>query len=298
MTKLPPGLQFPDVSIVLQTIEDLKALDLRTVDFTVLKDKIHSAFRNVPMVHAKIPAGTMLYRARLFPQNSDPYSKVTDIGVPPNEVVTSFGRANKPNEPLFYASSNIELAMNEICRDYRINLKDYQVRFAVVGEWRVKSGHDISVSNLCYNSKAQTNRDDLKKAKAITEALLKNKPDGKSSLPEKAIIGTSMLLEFFSDEFAKENIRSEYDYKISAAYMDLLMDFSRDIIQGVNYPSVATNFAGDNIVLTKKCFEDKLELLRAFVVAAGFYFHDERLNMGAIYKSKTIHDNKIIWEDQ
>ncbi|MBP7103493.1 MAG: RES domain-containing protein [Bacteroidales bacterium] len=287
---------FPSLLYVKDKINELKKLDLRAIEYSILKKRVNDCFFNIPIVPGTIIEGARLYRARTFPYNGIPYSKISEISLPPKNAVSTFGRANKPFYPLFYCASNIELALNEVCRNANNPENTYIVKWIVVGEWLVKKGQNLSVSNLCYNKNALDIRDDLKKSKYISQKILHNIPKENPPLSDNTINVTTALLEFFSDEFAKEIIITPDDYKLSVVYTDLLFDLSRGLFDGVNYPSVASKFKGDNIVLSQKCLENKLELINAFIVTVGFTKTDPFMNYAILEKSKSFRGDEITWE--
>jgi hypothetical protein len=80
------------------------------------------------------------------------------------------------------------------------------------------------------------------------------------------------LLEFFSDEFAKKEITSHEDYKISAAYADMIINSKTAL--GITYPSVRTDYQGYNVALSIPAVENFLEL----EVVAMFKVHKQGAN--------------------
>jgi hypothetical protein len=65
-------------------------------------------------------------------------------------------------------------------------------------------------------------------------------------------------LRFFSDEFAKKNIYSPADYKISAAFANYI--WRRTKYPGITYASVNTDYRGQNICLTPIAADKYLRL--------------------------------------
>ncbi|MFK7906876.1 MAG: hypothetical protein AB8B69_17215, partial [Chitinophagales bacterium] len=71
-------------------------------------------------------------------------------------------------------------------------------------------------------------------------------------------------MQFFSKEFAKQ-VDNHWDYKISVAYTDLILnDIKIHIdgipIDGIAFPSVRSNHKGQNVVLRPDVVDEKLEL--------------------------------------
>lgn len=288
---------FPNISLVRSEILRLKQLNLSDIGYEELKITINDIFFNIPAVPATINEGSRLYRARKFSFHGFPFSKISEISIPPTENTKYFGRAHKPFHPLFYCSSNIKLALNEVCRSNSLDPNTHNVCWAVVGEWQVKKGVTISLSNLCYSEDVIEARGDLGNSRQISLEVLNSKPKSNPPLKDNTKLVTTELLEFFSDEFAKDNIQSPDDYKISVAYTDLIFKNSRGFFEGVNYPSVASKYEGDNVVLTPLCLDEKLEFNRAFVVTAGFTMDNPKLNFTILAENKDQEGDEIIWGD-
>ena len=85
----------------------------------------------------------------------------------------------------------------------------------------------------------------------------------KADFPDQ-IDEIEFLLEFFSDEFAKKDIKDDSDYKISAAYTNIAIN-NRNYA-GVLYPSVRSDYQGYNIALTIPAVENCLDLELAAMV--------------------------------
>ena len=66
---------------------------------------------------------------------------------------------------------------------------------------------------------------------------------------------------FFSNEFARNDIGKgeAYKYKISAAYINYIWQKSH--LKGITYPSVQTNYLGQNVALLPELVEKYLELV-------------------------------------
>jgi len=287
---------FPNILLVKKRIDELISLDLSKIEYYDLKNRVSDYFFNIPMIPAKIKEGKRLYRARTFPYQSKPYSKKSEISLPPKNKVNTFGRANRPFYSLFYCASNMELALNEVCRNSNNPDNEYIICWAVIGEWEVRKGYNLTVSNLCYNKNALNVRDDLKEAKNISQSILNNIPKNNPPLSDNTKEVTTTLIEFFSDKFAKEKINTPSDYKLSVIYTDLMFDYSRNLFDGVNYPSVASKYKGDNIVLSQKCLKDKLDLIKAYIVAVGFTKNDPFMNIAILEESINIQGDEIIWK--
>lgn len=76
---------------------------------------------------------------------------------------------------------------------------------------------------------------------------------------------------FFADEFAKWDIKHDYQYMLSNYFADRA--FNRipglpieDEIDGIMYPSIAVSYQETNIVLKPKVVEEKLKFISAMQI--------------------------------
>lgn len=78
-----------------------------------------------------------------------------------------------------------------------------------------------------------------------------------------------LIMDFFSDEFGKTIIKSQYDYVFSALYAHVVMnniDYlnpGQKKIEGVKYASIANNYRGENYALSEECYRNKLHFAGA-----------------------------------
>lgn len=142
---------------------------------------------------------------------------------------------------------DLEKSPNE---DRNLNLEET----FTMSRWRIQE--DIEVVEMILSEEA------LKFSQYAKDALknqLKNLGDNK--LKNHFI----EQLKFFSDEFARNDIEKDengnyqaFKYKISAAYLNYILD--KTPFQGVTYPSVSTNYSGQNVALLPSAVEKYLKL--------------------------------------
>jgi hypothetical protein len=100
---------------VAKYISHLESLELQTIPYDELRSLTTSYFPYLPVFTGTFTPELTFFRARLN-NTAKPYNKVQDIGIPPASVLTNFGRANKPFQPMFYASWGPEVALLEACQ--------------------------------------------------------------------------------------------------------------------------------------------------------------------------------------
>jgi hypothetical protein len=75
--------------------------------FQDLINEYRNTFKTIPTFPIKVSKGTILFRGRPNEENSL-FKDLKQISIKPKEKVESFGRANIPNQAVFYCSNNEE----------------------------------------------------------------------------------------------------------------------------------------------------------------------------------------------
>ncbi len=250
-------LNFPDNEKLENSIKDLKSVDLSKLTYQKIIYALIKDIVVIPVTIAKIHEGYPIYRARIN-KNGEIFTSEKDISYRTDfENITSYGRANIPHQSMFYGaieSSEIEyprivnlFELSELFREPNDN--DGEV-IMTVGKWRIKK--EFQVIEMVFNKHNIENNPDIKKSYEYQkELMLGDHP--------KQIKQIENVLEFFSDEFAKKDIKGDFDYKISTAYMNLVLN-QRNDLHGITYPSVRTDNKANNIAIFPDSTEQFLEL--------------------------------------
>ncbi len=98
-------------------------------------------------------------------------------------------------------------------------------------------------------------------------------------------------MKLFSEEFARKKT-SNHDYKISAAYADIIMNEGG--LPGILYPSVPSGYMGQNIVLRPDIVDQYLELYSV----STHRVHKNKMQslMGNYYHTQKFGDNNNAFE--
>lgn len=213
----------------------------------------------IPFLTAKLHEGYHIERARINGPDEIFYSE-KDISYRNDyENIKSFGRANVKHQPLFYGAIESDVIKHprlinliETSQIFR-NLDKVKVDKAnfimTLGKWRIKQ--DFEVVEMVFNQDSINNSKDVKKSyKNHIKRLTEKHPENLEQF--------KLILEFFSNQFAKKEIEKDTDYMISAAYADFAMTWNN--FPGIKFPSVKSDYRGHNIVLTPMAVEQFLEL--------------------------------------
>jgi len=296
MTDLEKQLEnrFPELEVLEKRIAELNSLDLSTFSVSELNDKINDYFPIINFGEVKWDSRYHLFRVRrnLNNQFDKPFESLKKIGLR-SAKGTPFGRANKENEAVFYGSGEGDLALFESCQ----NLQEHQ-RFEpqnfTMGVWKIKDNEKLRLVPIVDSKLAQENRPDIRKASQLGEKLMTEQLSSK-----KVKEGSKLISNFFAEQFAKSDIKSPNDYKISSFFSDYIKrvnKISRVTFDGVLYPSVAHKYRAENVALFPESM-NKLEFVKCLSVTCyNFRFDEGKLTKGIIREGKLLGTDKLIWK--
>jgi len=292
--------RFTKVKDALQFIEAVEKLDLSKISDDELGEMIDQNVPIFPYTSATIPAGTKLFRARLNKKNK-PYLKTKDIFIPPIDKINEYGRANKPHEQIFYCASNFKLAAFEVIQDFRYSLvPQKEIAFLTIGIWKTKI--DLHVASIVHSPFLRKIREDINEHYNEIENIL----NGEHHNREFATAG-NLVFQFFADQFTKHKIESHCDYRISALYSRRLRHansvisehYQNEKFDGINYPSVAMAYKGDNQALFFETASEKLELVNAIQVVCGnIDFKNASFTVKVLDEAERIKNGNIQWKEE
>lgn len=225
------------------------AQHLEDISYEEIVDLLRKDIRRIPIPLTRMKAASLIDRARLN-RGEELFRRVADLryitdGHVISDYLTEFGRGSIPHGPMFYGA----LESSQIRHQ----------RITAIAETSLLFQNDeaVNVEGELYTVSRWHNTEELFLAEMVfaTEAMAVN-PD-----IERAFVAQGRFarqngaddvefymdfLRFISDQFAR-TAHSHHDYKISAAYTQLIL--LKEGVHGVAYPSVQTRFAGQNIVL-------------------------------------------------
>lgn len=287
--------RLPDIETLNKSISELKELDLNTVSISDLKIKLNECFPIINFGEVKWDSRYHLFRVRKNFKNRyrEPYKNLCCIGLPPANV-TPFGRANNEYEPVFYGSGDGDLALFESCQKLTGSEKFVPQNFTM-GIWKVKENKKLRLVPVIDSEIAQKDRVDIQEAIKISDKLMK---DQLSS--EKVIKTSKIISRFFAEQFAKSEIKSPNDYKISSffsKYISEINKLSQVKFDGILYPSVAHKFRSENVALFPESI-NKLEIVKCLSLSAfNFDFEKGTLTKGIFAEGNVMENEEIIWKE-
>ncbi len=268
----PPGHPYEYPDYIEQALNEFKNRNWGGKTINDIIREYRDTFVTVPICHIKMRKGTVIFRGRKN-ENEKLFTHLDQIGLKSKHEVHSFGRANIPGEAVFYGCTNEETVVREVTQWY-INdngrAQDLLTRgimgmnwspftsFMTISAWYVKE--DLNLA-LLFNA------DDQKRTPFIQEVAAKRKKpaDGQSENYHKSF---HKMLDFFSTEFGKLDVKHELEYIYSAYYAyEIYHQINKENpaqkLDGVKYASIANNCLGENIAICESAFKNKINFLGA-----------------------------------
>ncbi len=199
--------------------------DLRTTDFELLKKTLTRLAKGVVLEAPIYNPGFTLYRGRLMTSRPEVTS---DLASPPAHLVTDFGRANTPKQPMFYLNS----LRNAVFFELRPEPGDC----LAIGHWEVIE--KLLMFPVGYSRHVFEQRRSNRSVPTF----------GPGFHPRLQHPSNILLEKFFAEEFTKEVPREQpWQFKISAAIAENRLSLQE--ADGVMYPTVAMRANSDNFAL-------------------------------------------------
>ena len=256
-------------------IDSLKNLDLSTYPDKEIRTLLGEIGR-FSTLELYFHRGREVMRARVNENEEIRYRKKSDLSYKPQQFNITYQRASTPNRTMFYASCLSENPNDNEIQSMRIpcilesitEMRDNNSSFIkkiTFGRWEVID--DLRLFPIILN---ETYYQKTYFLKDIVEYYKINNKIFDQILTEKS----EKIQLFLANEFAKENIKEDYDYMISAIFAELMTENKYD---GIFYPSVRTGGNGFNIAITPKATE-KLRLI--FAGECTIYKHKMETRVG------------------
>lgn len=240
---------------------------------------------------------SLIYRARanetLIPERGTmelPFRTVKEISIIQEcekNKLKHYGRCNKCYEPRFYAATNEFTACSEAITNGFI--KDEPAsKFCTVGIWKIIEPLNLAIIN--YSEKYLRQFLEMGTDNSRYEAMIEHARKVNEDRIKRISVDTDQdvehlrqILEIFSDEFAKIEIKDDYDYYLSNYYCDHIFDKSvledgHSKVDGILYPSAKFSYQHYNIVLHPRAMR-KIKFISAMMVQIAYFPKDSSFQL-------------------
>jgi hypothetical protein len=272
--------------------------DLPNVDYEEIIKILRESIRRIPIPLAILHAHTAIDRARknigeaLFTDVHNQLSYIRDPDVITN-YLTEFGRANKPHQALFYGATSSTLvdtpritAIAETSALFQdrngVNLKG---ELYTVSRWR--NNVPLMLLEVVFSQQALAVNPDIRRNYNNQLQMA-----AKAGYADMGFYED--LLIFFSEEFARPK-DTHHDYKISTAYTELA--FKHPDVQGIAFPSVQTDYYGQNVVFPPSVVDQYLEV--DVLTVQRLHKNKDRMKLNNFKNCENPQDclSNIVWTD-
>lgn len=280
----------------LQTLlQKLKGMDLSKVPYNEIISIVNTAMV-LPVLLTEIREGNYIERIRINKKDQIFTSKKELSYRTDPENINTFGRANSPGSAMFYGaviSSPIQLPRivalaetEELLRSKDKGRVDKDI-IMTVSRWQITK--NMRLAEIVFK------KDRIKSTPEIEKAYLFHLKAFREQMAEDEVQKLISILEFYSEEFAKSDIITDTDYKISAAYAESA--FKNDMVQGIIYPSVRTEYEGSNVALLPATVDDHLQFEEAFIVHVQI--RGKKVFLDNLYRTGIVetNTNDLAWRE-
>lgn len=248
------------MSDIIDIIGQLKSLDLTSYPYKEIRSLIPQ-FGKFGAVQMTLHPGKTIIRAR----PNEPQQRFTtrsELSYKPEKFNTTYQRASTPNLTMFYGGTIPEdlkegelnnarvvstLEASNLLRDKDLD-GEQTITFS---KWVVIK--DIPLIAVCYH------KDFIEKS-SHTKELFEAYNEWIEHLPHELLDKSIAVATFLASEFAKKEIRGDYDYMISAIFSQISIEKGK---AGIYYPSVRSDGMGYNVAISPHIVDESLKLVVA-----------------------------------
>lgn len=247
-------------------------------------EKALLAFYNLsrlPVLLYKIPVGFRLFHSRTH-NTKELFHKVTDIAIPPRQVVKDFARCNRPYQSVFYCAENRPTSFMEIV-EYWAETKSFGETLKVtIGIWELIK--EINVIIITTPDPENRKFDyDKEHGMALDEYL--NKFYGEELESQK------IFYRYMFEKFRKHAKNDLKTYIITSAYCNMALMHAGERANAIYYPSVPFQGNGMNLAINELSFNSQILELKLAVCNSFSVTENE------LCKHSFTETNKIVSKD-
>lgn len=243
----------------------LKCLDLSNEKFDNITNLIDVNLGIIPFSGICIKKGTELYRARKQPLfNDEMFQNISELTIREDFDIKNFGRANIPNQAIFYCSLDKWTAAREVTQwqmddtgaliKKGIYFSNPFTQFMTISKWVTKE--DLYFFTVFEDNTLSDNI-------GYNDQIIHHYKSRYDFDINRYKMSLELVRSFFNSEFVKSEINGQFDYYYSAYYSHLIYKFSElSPVAGFIYLSVAFDLEGYNFAIPRNKL-NKIEFVSA-----------------------------------
>ncbi|UJH92092.1 hypothetical protein LZ575_05685 [Antarcticibacterium sp. 1MA-6-2] len=207
---------------------------------------------------------------------------ISEHSYPPLNI-TSFGRCNFPENPVFYGSDHPITCLLEIIRE-----SDYKEKEFCLTKWEIlKSDTPVAIQPFFHSGLPKENG--FSAIKEMETLKLDETFENKLDLDKKA--GLLKLLDFFRTTFitdAKHKLSAAIAYNFLYAKHNLRTDI-------LMYPSIYTQLTGMNMAISPNFVDNQMQLKRLYKIKITDINKQDKKYKLSIGEYAYVEKNVIMW---
>lgn len=264
-----PCNPWPTVEAAIVSLRDM---DLRTAYVHEIEKQLSHISRGWVTTGRTFYAhpDSLLTRARVCNRLPE---HLSEIGPPPADVVSSFGRANFPRQTVLYASMGRNAPFFEV--DARVGDK------VVLSVWEIAK--PLTLLPMGY----------------IPEVFQQNGSERELPSELASIVHTpqlQLLHHFLNEQFCRiVDSSNSHEYKISATFAQ--MAYRSKKLHGILYPSLAMFANGDNVALRRDVISRGIVKLRWIEWIEITAREDKKYSVKTLLHAERFNRGRICWDE-
>jgi hypothetical protein len=195
--------------------------------------------KQLPVFIFSIASGMEVCRARTS-FTADLYGKISDIALPPHNVIKYFARCNRPYQSKFYCAENRPTSYIELAEYWADNREDKEKLYVTIGRWLVKSPFSAVIITSPYPEQRQSEFDKYH-GEGLDSILNEYEPDHREA--------NVLIYAYLFKKFRKPAKKDPHAYLVTSAYCNIAFSTSGENIDAIYYPSVPFGGQGVNFAL-------------------------------------------------
>ena len=209
----------------------------------------------LPIFVYTLPKDSIVFRTRTHDRD-DYFLNISDIGLTPKKFVADFGRCNRPNQSVFYASENRPTSYAELIKGWSKNgQKIGDSIFVTIGAWKLKKDLDMILVST-PNPEERISDFDKENGVYLDNYISQFNEKEQESLKEIY----KFLFEFYRKPFDDNN---QLHYYLTTGYANIALAHYESKAYGVYYPSVPYLHQGVNFAINGTFAKENLDLISA-----------------------------------
>ena len=277
-----------DTKKTIKLLEELNEYDEYAYERAVLA---YLQLGGLPIFMTKLYAGDSFFHTRTH-DKEEFFAKVTDISIPPQELVKDFARCNRPFQSTFYCSNSRPTSYMELLENWADSKEIGGCLIVTVGLWKLKKDINVIIVTSPYSENRMSDFD-KEHGVHFDSCISKYKGEELESL--------KLFYQFLFEKFRKPAKKDIKTYIITSAYCNIAFMSTKGESDAVYYPSVPFQGAGTNLCINKNSFKNENielnQLLRhEFLISKNVEGKQSFIELSKIETSDiSIKNNRINW---